>query len=329
MKVLVTGANGHIGSHVVRACENLGYEVRAFVREGADCRGLESCKAERFIGDIYDKQSLRMAASDCDVIIHMATVFKLYADDPQDIIRPAVEGAKNIIEVASELGINRIVYTSSMATVGAAERPDAIRDNTQWSDPPESSYAIAKLESERVAQNMAKENGIDIVTICPCAVLGSHDYRITPTSQMVVDIATGKTPVLLGGFNVVAVEDVAKVHALAVEQGEPGKRYIVGSDNLTLLEMGKIIQKYGGKKPVYLPIPRALVMTIVHVSKRVCWLLRKPVPEDLKMAEDAFGKYSFYDVRETLDTFDYRPISSEQAIKNSIDWLISSNKLAI
>jgi nucleoside-diphosphate-sugar epimerase len=321
MKVLITGANGHIGAHVVRACESRGHEVKALVRKGADLRGLEGTSAEKHSGDIRDKESLRRAAEGCDAIIHMATVYKLTATDPEEIIGPAVEGARNVLEVSDELGIKRVVYTSSMASIGNSPSPFELRTGDQWSEPPESTYVKAKLGGERLAQELAREKGIDLIAICPTMVVGPDDYRITPSSQMLLDLWTGKTPTFPGGFNVVAVEDVALVHALALERGEPGKRYVVGSDNLTSRQMSEIAAKYGGKKAMHVPVPRAVAMGIVKGTKAIYRLLGREVPEAVKMAEYGYGMYHHYDIQETLATFDYQPISSEQAMKSAIEWL--------
>jgi len=322
MQVLITGANGHIGAHVVRACEERGHNVVALVRKGADLKGLEGTRAETRIGDIRDKQSLLSAAEGADAIIHLATLYKLEASNPQEIIGPAVEGTRNILEVAAELGIKRVVYTSSMAAVGATASPESPRRGDEWSEPPESSYARGKLESERLAQSMARELKIDLVSICPTMVVGPGDYRMTPSSEMILGLLEGKTPTVPGGFNVVAVEDVARVHAMALERGEPGKRYIVGSDNLTSREMASIVANYGGTKPpAHVPIPRPVIMGVVGISKAVHKLLGREQPEILKMMEDSYAMFSHYDIRETVETFGYEPIPSKRALESAVDWL--------
>ncbi|MBN2161112.1 MAG: NAD-dependent epimerase/dehydratase family protein, partial [Spirochaetes bacterium] len=219
MKILVTGANGHIGSHTVRFLLKDGHKVVAFVREGADVRSLEGLDVEFRMGDIRDSSAVESAVKGCNVIVHHAAVYKFWEKNHSDIIEPAIRGAENIFNVAKKAGVKRIVYTSSAASVGLNNGPEC-RTADDWNDDAKNPYYVAKTESEKIAWKIAKETGVEMVAICPCVVLGPQDYRITPSTEIINSMANSTLPHMMifkGGYNIVDVRDVAYVHARAVD----------------------------------------------------------------------------------------------------------------
>jgi len=205
MKVLVTGANGHIGANVCRELLQQGHEARAFVRKTADMHGLKGLKIEIAYGDVMDASSLNAAALGCDAIIHLAAVYKTIARTPEEIVAPAVEGSKNVFAAAKQAGIKRIVYTSSIASIGFSESPDHMRSGDDWNEDAQNPYYIAKTQSEKVAQQLSREFDIELIVLCPALVLGVYDYRITPSNQLIRDLVNGKGQTYRGGMNLVDV----------------------------------------------------------------------------------------------------------------------------
>ena len=189
-KVLITGANGHVGAHTVRAVLDQGHKARSFVRTTSDLRGLEGVDTEIVYGDVLDRESLLKAADGCDVIVHTAAVYKTWVDDPQEILQPAVEGTRNAFEAAKEVGCKRIVYTSSIAAIGNSGSFSDMRTSDDWvpEDRIHTPYARAKRDSERIAWELSEEYDIPLIVINPSGVVGSLDYRITPSTRFILQL---------------------------------------------------------------------------------------------------------------------------------------------
>src|SRR5690554_2212961 len=203
MRVLVTGANGHIGAHVVRALLDEGHEVRAFMRKSSNQQGLEGLSIEPVYGDVMDPASLEQAVEGCEAVIHLAAVYKTIAETADEIVAPAIQGAETLYRAAQKAGVQRIVYTSSVASVGFSY------------DPHNPDY-IAKTRSEQDAQRLARETGIHTVVIGPAIVLGPLDYRITPSNQLVMDWLNDVGQTYEGDLNLVDVRHVARAHVAAL-----------------------------------------------------------------------------------------------------------------
>lgn len=231
-RALVTGANGHIGSNLVRELLSRDWEVAGFVRTTSDLRSLEGLDVTLHRGDVLDGESVHAAMDDWDCVFHTATAFKLWAKDRDDIVQPAIRGTRNVLEAAARHGASRVVFTSSQVALGANREPEP-RDETAWNEDYRSPYVTAKTESEQLAHALAADLGVDLIAVQPGNVLGRHDYRITPSQQGVVDVLEGKGMWLEGGINIVSVQDVACGMVLAADRGEPGERYALGGDNLT------------------------------------------------------------------------------------------------
>jgi len=327
MKVLVTGANGHIGANVVRELLSRGHEVRAFVRESANLRGLEGLELERYYGDVMDLDSLIPAAQGCDKVIHLAAVYKTIADTPEEIVEPAVVGSRNIFEAAKAAGINRIVYTSSIASIGFGDSPDHMRTNQDWNDDAQNPYYLAKTESERVAQQLSREYDIELIVICPAIVLGAFDYRITPSNQLVMDWVNGLGQTYQGGLNLVDVRDVARAHVEALSKGENRGRYIVGGDNIEVKQIGRLLKELVGVKPMHLPTPRSVTLVFAAIIEKLSRLfgVRPLFTRDL--VYEVVGRYGFYDCSITYQTFGFKPHSANEALVSALTWLAAQHKI--
>ena len=235
---LVTGGTGFVGANLVRELLADGHTVRVLARPGGDRRALAGCAVEMADGDLLDAASLRRAVAGVRHVYHAAADYRLWAPDPRALYRTNVDGTRHVLEAAAEAGAERIVYTS---TVGAVGIPD---DGTPGDETTPVSlaqmtgaYKASKFLAEGVAAELAAR-GAPIVTVNPSAPIGPWDVKPTPTGQMIVDFLKGKMVASLDtGLNLVHVRDVARGHILASERGRVGERYILGNENLSLLDI--------------------------------------------------------------------------------------------
>ena len=272
MKVLVTGATGFIGGNLARELYARGYEVRALARPGSNSLTMEGTGIERVEGDILDRESVRRAAEGCQAVFHCAAAYTFWSRDPQAVRRTNVGGTVNVLECATAAGAERIVYTSTVSTIGMPSctcsfplrgrlrvgvNPPACSVCLGDEDTPltphtlHGHYKQSKYEAEREALRLAGE-GAPVVVVNPTAPVGPWDVKPTPTGRIVLDFLRRRIPAYLGtGLNLVDVADVSAGHILALERGRVGQRYILGNRNVTLKEMFGMLSRITG-----LPAPR-------------------------------------------------------------------------
>jgi dihydroflavonol-4-reductase len=252
MDALVTGGTGFIGANLVRELLADGRRVRVLARKGGDRRALEGCAVEVVEGDLLDPLSLRAAARGARHVYHVAADYRLWAPDPRALYRTNVDGTRHILDAAAEAGAERIVYTSTVGALGIPGSGAAGDETTPVSlHDMVGAYKASKFLAERVAEELAAR-GAPIVIVNPSAPVGPLDVKPTPTGQMVVDFLQGKMVASLDtGLNLVHVKDVARGHVLAAERGRTGERYILGNQNLSLLEIFRLLSRITG-----IPAPR-------------------------------------------------------------------------
>ena len=327
MKVLVTGANGHIGANVCRELLSQGHQVRAFVRSSADLSGIDGLDVELVYGDVMQPETLTPAAEGCDKIIHLAAVYKTIAETPEDIVEPAVQGSRNIFAAAKAAGIDRIVYTSSIASIGFSSSAREMRTSNDWNEDAQNPYYVAKTQSEKVAQKLSEEFGIELIVLCPAIVLGAYDYRVTPSNQLVMDWVNGIGQTYIGGLCLVDVRDVAKAHVAALTKGENRKRYIVGGENIEVKAIGRLLKSLCGVKPLHLPTPRSVTLVFASLVEWISRLLKVKPLFTRDLVYEVVGRYGYYDSSETYETFGFQPHSAKECLSASLNWLIKQNKV--
>ena len=251
MTTLVTGASGFLGSAVLRALLERGEPVRALVRPRSNRRNLDGLPIEVALGDLTDRRSLVHAVRGCQAVFHVAADYRLWAADPAELYRTNVDGTRTLLEAAGEAGVARILYTSSVATLGS--RPDgepADECTPSELDGMVGHYKRSKYLAEQAVGELAGR-GLPVVIVNPSAPIGPRDIRPTPTGRMVLEAARGRFPAYVDtGLNVVHVDDAAKGHLLGFERGRIGQRYVLGGENLTLGEiLGTIAQLVGRRAP--------------------------------------------------------------------------------
>jgi len=288
-RVLLTGATGFIGSHVTWSLLSRGYEVRAFARQGSVLPWRHDSLTYH-VGDIRDRHAVAAAIDGCDAVIHAAALYTLWSRDPKAIYDTNVTGTRNVLRAAVDAGIPRIVHTSSVSTT--AFRNDRLATETDIGGPEQmiGHYKRTKFEAERIARRMAAA-GAPIVIVNPTTPVGAADAKPTPTGKLVLDFMRGRLPAVVDtGLNFVDVTDVAEGHVLALEQGTPGNRYLLGNvdGNLTLIGLLQRLSALTGLPAPRLQVPHAVARLAADIDAFVEGILLKREPrisvEGAKMA---------------------------------------------
>jgi dihydroflavonol-4-reductase len=229
MKIFLTGATGFVGHHVARELVAQGGELRMLVRRTSNLATLEGITGETHIGDLFDPETIRPALEGCDAVMHVAADYRLWIPDPKAMYRANVDGTSALLRMAKESGIRRVVYTSSVATMGFRSDGLIVNEDTPVSiDNMVGHYKRSKFLAEQVAIAAANA-GQQVMILNPTTPVGSHDVKPTPTGRIFVDFLNRKFPAYVDtGLNLVDVEEVARTHAAALETGTPGRRYILG-----------------------------------------------------------------------------------------------------
>jgi len=252
MLAFVTGATGFLGSHVARALSDQGANLRLLVRPASNLRNLEGLKADTVKGDLRDGASIKKAMTGCDTVFHVAADYRLWVRDPAEMYRSNVGGTRAILEAARENKVQRLVYTSSVATIGFTRNGQPADEDSPVSlGEMIGHYKRSKFMAEQIALE-AGRGGMHVITVNPTTPIGEQDVKPTPTGRIVVDFLKRKFPAYVEtGLNLVDVKECARGHVAALEKGRPGERYILGGENLTLKQ---ILDKLG--KITGLPSPR-------------------------------------------------------------------------
>ena len=259
---LVTGATGFLGAHVVRALLARGETVRCLARESSSRRNLAGLPVEILTGDLNDPPSLVRALSGVDTLFHCAADYRLFARRRRDVFRTNVAGTHNVLRAAADAGTRRVVYTSSVGTLGHAPGSRPADETTPVSRRQMiGAYKASKFDAERVAEGWAAR-GLPVVIVHPSTPVGELDVKPTPTGRMIVDFLNRRMPAYVDtGLNLIDARDVAKGHLLAAENGRPGEKYILGNRNMTLKEIFDVLAALSG-----IPSPRVRLPSWVPVA---------------------------------------------------------------
>ncbi len=319
MKSLVTGATGFVGSAVVRVLLNAGREVRVIVRPTSRRENLGDLDVEVCEGDLTDPTSLRAALNGCDQLFHVAADYRLWARDPQEIYRSNVDGTINIMDAARDAGIQKIVYTSSVATLGLTSDRSAADEDTPTSiEQMIGAYKRSKYLAEQEVIKRSRECGLPVVIVNPSAPIGPRDRKPTPTGRLILDAAAGRMPAYVDtGLNVVHVDDVAAGHLLAAERGRIGERYILGERNMHLKEILMLVAEIAGQKPPRIKLPHAAVMPVAWASEaiaRITGIEPRVTVDGVRLAK----KTMFFSSQKAIDKLGYRPRAARRAFEDAV-----------
>ncbi|HTZ97515.1 MAG TPA: hopanoid-associated sugar epimerase [Terriglobales bacterium] len=321
MLAFVTGATGFVGSHVARALADQGTDVRLLVRASSDLRNIEDLKAERVVGDLRDPASIEKGMQGCDVVFHVAADYRLWVRDPNEMYRANVEGTRAILDAARKNRVQRVVYTSSVATMGFTGNGHPADENSPVSlanmiGP----YKRSKFMAEQVAMDAARA-GMDVVVVNPTTPVGERDIKPTPTGRIVVDFLKKKFPAYVDtGLNLVDVAECARGHIAALEKGKSGERYILGGENLTLKQiLDKLAAITGLPSPkVKVPYVVALVTGVVDevVTGRMLGREPRATIDAVRMGR----KKMFVTSAKAEKQLGWRSLSVDNALCRAVAW---------
>ncbi|MCU0657906.1 MAG: NAD-dependent epimerase/dehydratase family protein [Polyangiaceae bacterium] len=331
-KVLVTGASGFLGGRLVRALIDGGATVKAMVRASSSLRGLQGLPADRLEvveGDVRVEHAVFRALAGCDRMYHVAAVNRLWSRDPAEILAPAIEGTEVTLEAACKRGIRRVVYTSSVATLGVTAAPEAMDEGHAFNLQDAVTYVEAKRRAEEVALSFSDR--LEIIAAQPSVMLGPGDTKPTPGGQALLQFLTWSAPlmdfpVIDGGLNYVDVDDVAQGHVLLMEKGAPGERYILGGDNLTyeqFFSMASELTGVNGPGGVVSKGALQLVASLQELRAR----LGGPEPMiSSKAARDFAGAYAWVSSAKA-EALGYTHRPARRALARGIQWFLEQGYL--
>ena len=326
MKALVTGANGFVGSAVARTLLAAGHEVRTLVRAGSDRRNLTELPVEIIEGDLCNVPSLKRSVKGCDSLFHVAADYRLWVPNPAVMYDINVQGSLSLLLAGAEAGMTRMVYTSSVATLGLNldHRP---ADEETPSDPAVivGHYKRSKFLAEIAVKALYDEQSLPIVIVNPSTPIGPRDVKPTPTGRIVLDTLRGKMPAYVDtGLNVAHVDDIAQGHLLAYQHGKAGQRYILGGDNMTLLEILQTIDEITGKPTKRRRLPVKLMLPIAHaleVIAKVTGIEPRATVDSVQMAK----KKMFFSSAKAEQELGYQHRPANEAIHDAIEWFKQMN----
>ncbi|MDE2365578.1 MAG: NAD-dependent epimerase/dehydratase family protein [Betaproteobacteria bacterium] len=321
MKSLVTGASGFVGSAVARCLLNAGHEVRCLVRPGSDRRNLDKLPVEISEGDLCSAPSLKRAVTGCDNLFHVAADYRLWVPNPKTMYDINVKGTESLILAAAEAGMQRMIYTSSVATLGANHDDIPANEKTPSSlGSMTGHYKRSKFMAEQVVQQMTDEHKLPLVIVNPSTPIGPRDIKPTPTGRIVVDTLCGRMPAYVNtGLNVAHADDIAHGHLLAYARGKPGERYILGGENMTLLQILQTIDRIRGKRTARLNLPVKLVLPAAWLMEKMAMVTNvepRATVDSVRMAK----KKMFYSSDKAMRELGYRYRPATEALQDAMTW---------
>jgi dihydroflavonol-4-reductase len=322
MTALVTGATGFVGSAVARKLLAAGETVRVLARPGGDRRNIADLKVEIVEGDLRDRASLERALRGCSALFHVAADYRLWVPRPADIYRANVEGSRDIMLAAAEVGVSRIVYTSSVAVLGLlADGTPADEDTPVALADMIGHYKRSKYQAEEEIRRLIREQGLPVVIVNPSTPIGPRDIKPTPTGRMIVDAAAGRMPAYVDtGLNLVHVDDVALGHLMAFERGRIGERYILGAENLTLREILAAIAVLTGRRAPRLRLPHNLILPVAAAAEGWARVAggREPMVtlDSIRMAK----KKMFFSAEKARQQLGFQPRPVTEALSEAVAW---------
>jgi dihydroflavonol-4-reductase len=327
--ILVTGASGFVGSAVARHLAIAGHDVRVLVRSTSPRTNLADPKLDIVEGDLLDGPSIDRAMKDVRFLFHVAADYRLWARNPGEIIRTNVEGTRLVMAAAKRAGVERIVYTSSVATLASLPNGQP-SDETKLlaEDAAVGAYKSSKLKAERLVEQMIAEQNLPAVIVNPSTPIGPGDVRPTPTGRIIVETAAGRMPGYVDtGLNLAHVDDIAAGHIAALEKGRIGERYILGGQDVRLGDMLAEIAGLAGRSPPKLRLPRRLIFPIAYGAEAVAYVTgREPfvTTVGLRLAKH----HMYFSSAKAERELGYSARPYREAIADAIDWFRKNGYLS-
>ena len=321
MKILLTGSTGFVGSSMARLLLQEGYEVKVLVRTNTDRRNIDELDLEVVTGDLRDFQSLKSATRGCEGLYHVAADYRLWVRNPQEIYDANVEGTKNLMKAAGDAGVERIVYTSSVAVLGIKKNHSPASENEPVSlIDMVGHYKRSKFLAEKCVREMIIRDGLPAVIVNPSAPVGARDIKPPPTGRIIVDYVNGRMPAYVDtGLNLVHVDDCALGHLLAFKNGKVGERYILGGENLTLHKILLILGNITGKRVTKVKIPHKLLVPLAYSSE----LIARVTNSEPRLNLDTLHmsqKRMYFSSDKAMKELGYKSRSADEALRDAVKW---------
>ncbi len=324
MRVFVTGGSGFIGSAVVRLLLERHYEVRVLVRKSSRLDNLINLPVKRVTGDLNDPESLVNAARSCQAIFHVAADYRLWVPNPVTLYQTNIQGTKNILQAATLTGVERLVYTSSVATIGFTQDGSPADEDTPVAiNQMIGHYKRSKFEAEQAVLEWTQKGYGASVIVNPSTPIGPRDIKPTPTGKMIWDAATGRMPAYVDtGLNIVHVDDVATGHLLAFDHGRIGQRYILGGTDLTLHQILEQVSEFSGNRVPRLRLPIHGLMPVAYLAEAWGrWRGKEPriTMDALRLAQ----KHMFFSSAKAIRELGYQPRPVSEAFRDAVGWFLN------
>ncbi|MDE3149788.1 MAG: NAD-dependent epimerase/dehydratase family protein [Acidobacteriota bacterium] len=321
MRIFLTGASGFVGHHVALALAAEGADLRLLVRSTSNLANLEGIAGETEVGDLSKPESYASALSGCDAVVHVAADYRLWIRNPDAMYRANVDGTRDLLRLAREAGVPRVVYTSSVATMHFRTDGIVINEDTPVSMADMvGHYKRSKFMAEREAI-AAAEDGQQVIILNPTTPIGPNDRKPTPTGRIFVDFLNRKFPAYVDtGLNLVDVSEVARAHVLALTKGCPGRRYILGGENLTLKQILDKMSAITGIPSPTVKIPFAVAATYAFFEEWITGRIRGREPratlEEVRMGR----KKMFASSARAQQELGFHIVPVYPAMRAAIEW---------
>ena len=324
MRVFITGATGFVGGHVARAYASEGATLRLLTRQTSRLDSLAGIDAETVVGDLREPEKLRSALEGCEALVHVAADYRLWVRDPAQMYAANVDGTRELLKIAREVGVQRVVYTSSVATMGFKSDGSIVNEDTPVSlgdmiGPYKRSKFLGEQEAIRAAQA-----GQHVMILNPTTPIGPGDAKPTPTGRIIVDFLNKKFPAYVDtGLNLVDVAEVARMHVVALEQGTPGERYILGGENLTLKQILDRMSSITGLPSPTMKVPHGVAMAFAFFDENFTGRLLGKEPRATVEAVRMGKKTMFASSTKAERELGFKVLPVYQAMRSAIDWFIA------
>jgi dihydroflavonol-4-reductase len=321
LRAFVTGATGFLGSHVARVLVEQGAQLRLLVRPTSDLRNIADLDAERVEGDLRNPASIEKALAGCDALFHVAADYRLWVRDPEQMYRSNVEGTRSLLEAARRQGVRRVVYTSSVATMGFSSNGTLADEDSPVSLADMiGHYKRSKFMAEQAALEAAR-SGVEVVVVNPTTPIGERDLKPTPTGRIVVDFLKRKFPAYVEtGLNLVDATECARGHVQALEKGRRGERYILGGENLALKQILDRLAAITGLPSPKVKLPYVFALAAGVVDETVTGRILGREPRATIDAVRMGRKKMFITSAKAERELGWRPLPVDGALRRSVEW---------
>jgi len=328
MLAFITGATGFVGSHVARVLAEQGADLRLLVRSSSDVRNIDGLRADRVTGDLRDAASIERAMSGCEVVFHVAADYRLWVPDSAQMYQSNVEGTRAILDAARRNRVRRVVYTSSVATMGFTDDGRSVDESSPVSvHKMIGHYKRSKYMAEEVAV-AAGRSGLDVVIVNPSTPVGERDIKPTPTGRIILDFLKKKFPAYVDtGLNLVDVTDCARGHLLALEKGRSGERYILGGENLTLKQILDKLAALTGLPSPTIRVPYFVALATGVIDETVTGRIRGREPRATIDSVRMGRKKMFVSSAKAERELGWKPLPIDGALRRAVDWFKNNGYL--